>query len=163
MQKEMRDTTITVPIPLHRELKIGTRNSRRTTGIHPSWQDLGVSSARRDSLRPLGPLTRNGGYDIVLAWKSSLKSPRIRSMEALLLPRSVKELRPKQTLLPICVRWLKMQSNAISTMQNKCQRLFACISSVTKSCRYEAAARSRRKPADQSAASARLFHRPPAG
>ena len=27
MQKEMRDTTITVPIPLHRELKIGTLQS----------------------------------------------------------------------------------------------------------------------------------------
>jgi hypothetical protein len=48
-----------------------------------------------------------------------------------------------------CVRWLKMLSNAISTMQNKCQRLFACISSVTKSCRYEAAGQSRRKPAVQ--------------
>jgi hypothetical protein len=108
------------------------------------------------------PLPPEGGYDNVLAWKSSLKSTRIRSMEALLLPLSVMELRLKQTPLPICVRWLKMLSNAISTMQNKCQRLFACISSVTKCCRYEAAARSRRKPADQSAESARLFHRPPA-
>jgi predicted RNA binding protein YcfA (HicA-like mRNA interferase family) len=27
MQKEMQDTTITVPIPLHRELKIGTLQS----------------------------------------------------------------------------------------------------------------------------------------
>jgi predicted RNA binding protein YcfA (HicA-like mRNA interferase family) len=27
MQKEMRDTTTTVPIPLHRELKIGTLQS----------------------------------------------------------------------------------------------------------------------------------------
>ena len=118
-------------------------------------------SARRDSLRT--PLPHKRVYDIVLMWKSSLKSPRILSMEALLLPLSVRELRLKQTLLPICVRWLKMQSNAISTMQNKCRKLFACISSVTNCCRYEAAARCWRKPANQSAESARLFHRPPAG
>jgi hypothetical protein len=48
-----------------------------------------------------------------------------------------------------------MQSNAISTMQNKCRKLFACISSVTNCCRYEAAARCWRKPANQGAESAR--------
>jgi hypothetical protein len=47
---------------------------------------------------------RKGVYDIVLKWKSSLKSPRILLMEALLLLLSVMELRQKQTLLPICVR-----------------------------------------------------------
>ena len=78
----------------------------------------------------------------MLAWKSSLKSPRILSMEALLLPRSVTELPRKPTRLLICVRWLEMLSNAISTTRNKCRKLSAFISSVTKCCRYEAAARS---------------------
>jgi hypothetical protein len=70
-------------------------------------------------------------------------------MEALLLPLSVMELRPKQRLLPICVRWSKMLCNVISTMRNRCLKLPACISSATKSCRYEAAAQSRRRPANQ--------------
>src|SRR5271165_3770045 len=37
------------------------------------------------------------GYDIVPAWKLSLRSQRILSMEALLLPPLVMELRPKPT------------------------------------------------------------------
>src|SRR6266436_2082527 len=67
------------------------------------------------------PLPRKGGYDIVLMWKSSLKSPRILSMEALLHPRSVMELPPKPIRLLICVRWLETLSNATFTTRNKCR------------------------------------------
>ena len=52
-------------------------------------------------------------------------------MEALLHPRSVMELPPKPIRSLICVRWLEMLSNAISTMLNKCRKLSACILSAT--------------------------------